>query len=145
MKTVKIENLENMKEWVSDFKTKVGTKDIILLNGEMGAGKSQFVKFFVEAMGSKESCSPTFAIHNYYELENIHIDHIDLYRVEDEDDLESTGFWELFDQDKAIICIEWADRMEKNVFPRTWKIHEINISKLPRNENAREIQYLSLN
>ena len=126
--------MKDLKSWVRNFAKTLTYKDIVLLQGPMGVGKSQFTQFLVEALSSEQSCSPTYAIHNAYEGKEGPIDHIDLYRVEDEDDLESTGFWDLFDQEKAIICIEWSDRMEESVYPTNWKRHKLVLEPVSSNE-----------
>lgn len=142
MSSVNIENLEDLKNWVAEFSSKINFKDIVLLEGQMGAGKSQLVQFLVESLSDEQSCSPSYAIHNCYETPKGSIDHLDMYRIEDEDDLESTGFWDLFDQDKAVICIEWADRMDPSVYPRGWNKHQIKIEKI--DDNKRIIHYSKL-
>ena len=118
--SVHIRSLEELRSWVYHLSQNLDAKVCILLSGPMGVGKTQFVKYFVESLGSHEACSPTFAIHNVYKLENHRVDHIDLYRLEDEADLESTGFWDLFEQDAGYIIIEWADRMEERFLPKSW-------------------------
>lgn len=93
---------------------------VILLEGRMGAGKTTFVSRLVESLGSSEACSPSFAIHNQYQTPEGVIDHLDLFRVQSEDELESTGFWDLFSQKDGLILIEWADLLETKLLPRTW-------------------------
>lgn len=55
--------------------------------------------------------SPSFSFHNQYSVaKEVVIDHIDFYRIKNEEDLESTGFWDVFEAFKGIMVIEWAHR-----------------------------------
>ena len=134
---IKISSLNHFKSWVKDLSLTLDEKQIILLVGNLGSGKTQFVRFLVEALGGGDVCSPSFAIHNQYVVKKTKIEHIDLYRLEDEDDLESTGFWDLFSLESGIIIIEWADRLPENVLPPHWPIIKISIAKDKVNEEAR--------
>lgn len=132
---VLIHSLEEFKSWIDEVKQSFGDKRLILLSGPMGAGKTQFVQFLIGE--NADVMSPTFAIHNNYELGDIHIDHVDLYRLDDEQDLESTGFWELFEKDSGWIIVEWADRLPESAYPLNWPKIIINIQV---DENSRKIQ-----
>ncbi|MFK8139030.1 MAG: tRNA (adenosine(37)-N6)-threonylcarbamoyltransferase complex ATPase subunit type 1 TsaE [Bdellovibrionales bacterium] len=132
-----VHSLKDLKTYIKDWSEQLGSKEIVLLSGPMGAGKSQLVNYLVESLGGgTQSHSPTFSLHNTYSTESSHVDHLDLYRLESEEDLESSGFWDLFDQEKAIICIEWADRLPDDIFPPSWGIFKLKISKDPENSNA---------
>ena len=99
------EDTKNMaKEIAFDIKNK-----IIFLNGEIGAGKTTFTKYLVEAFGLKdEVCSPTFALENRYETENGLIIHFDLYRLNTVEELENIGYGE-YVGGEGLTLIEWAD------------------------------------
>ena len=135
--SVHIENLEALKNWVSKFCKTWSDRQIILLEGDMGVGKTQFVIETLNTMGYSEASSPSFAIMNCYETDEMQIDHVDLYRLESDEDLESTGFWDLFLKPKGLIFIEWASRLPKDVYPRNWNCLQVEIKKLT--ENQREI------
>ena len=84
----------------------------ILLYGELGAGKTLFTKGLAEAFGVEdpaEVSSPTFTLINQYKG-RIPVYHIDLYRI-DRGRLEGLGLDEIFDDSKAAVIIEWADRL----------------------------------
>ena len=85
--------------------------EVFGLTGELGAGKTVFVRGAVRALGgdSDQVHSPTFTIMNVYAA-RIPVHHFDLYRIADEADLESIGFLE-FAGTNAISLIEWADRI----------------------------------
>ena len=85
----------------------------LALYGGMGAGKTSFVRGLVKSLCPE--CldlvhSPTFAIVNEYRGKNMDIFHFDLYRLTDEDDLYSTGFFDYPDRGGIIIC-EWASNI----------------------------------
>ncbi|MBT4760967.1 MAG: tRNA (adenosine(37)-N6)-threonylcarbamoyltransferase complex ATPase subunit type 1 TsaE [Bdellovibrionaceae bacterium] len=120
-------DLNAFKDWVENFQSKLGHRDLVLLSGSMGAGKTQFVKFLLQALGGEAPSSPSYAIHQSYEIKNSTVDHIDLYRLEDDDDLESTGFWDLFEKTEGLIVVEWADRISSEVYPLYWKQHHIQL------------------
>lgn len=121
-----LSDLENFcKETLQDF----SQKQIVLLNGTLGAGKTELVKNFVKSLGGKESSSPTYSLINEYSCESISVYHIDLYRIKDEDDLESIGFWDIFENEKAIVFIEWPSRIDINNLPITWAKLSIDIEK----------------
>lgn len=90
---------------------------VIELNGTLGAGKTQWARYFVEAMGGDiaEVSSPTFVLMKKYSA-RLPIYHLDLYRLRDEDELLELGFEEMAD-DEAVLLIEWADRFS-DVMPR---------------------------
>lgn len=127
---VRIETVEQLREWVRKWAHELAPKTVLLLCGEVGAGKTQLVQCLVQEFGGSESSSPSYAIHNHYSLLQRNIDHIDLYRLEDDDDLESTGFWDLFDQEEGIIAIEWADRIDADSLSAQWQTVRIDIQVL---------------
>lgn len=90
--------------------------DVIYLTGELGAGKTCFVKGIAEGLGirGKDITSPTFIIINEYKGK-IPLYHIDLYRIGVIDDLRDIGMEELV-YGKGVTAIEWAERI-KDVLP----------------------------
>lgn len=86
------------------FRLKKG--DTVCLDGEMGAGKTVFVQGCAKALGFNEPVtSPTFTLCNEYITKELKILHYDLYRIMDEDDLFSVGF---YDNDGDLVFVEWA-------------------------------------
>ncbi|MCC7405003.1 MAG: tRNA (adenosine(37)-N6)-threonylcarbamoyltransferase complex ATPase subunit type 1 TsaE [Bdellovibrionales bacterium] len=130
MKPRRIHNLGEYQKWVvSELVPSLGKREVLLLTGPVGVGKTQLVRFLVEALGARQACSPSFAIHNSYQVARGTVDHVDLYRLENDDDLESTGFWELFAQPEGLILIEWADRLDPEYLPPGWRIRRVEISQ----------------
>jgi len=83
--------------------------DMIILDGDLGAGKTCFVKGFVEGYHSKDLVSsPTFSIANFYRTEASEILHIDLYRISNIDEFNDLGLYDYFDQ--SIVLIEWGKK-----------------------------------
>lgn len=96
---------------------------IICLNGELGSGKTLFVKGFANALGIEDDItSPTFNIIKEYLDGEAELYHMDVYRVEDNYD--SVGIEDYFKRD-GICIIEWADMIEQ-ILPK--ERLDINIS-----------------
>jgi tRNA threonylcarbamoyladenosine biosynthesis protein TsaE len=85
--------------------------DVVALLGELGAGKTQFVRGLCRGAGvpDAEVSSPTFAIVATYRG-RLTVNHADLYRIGDEDELHATGFHDLVGGPGATV-VEWADRV----------------------------------
>lgn len=110
------ENTQNIgKELWQKYEKFSGQRAIVFaLNGEMGAGKTQFTKGLARAMGIVETVtSPTFALENVYDVPNskYQLEHIDAWRLTDEKELEALGFLKMIEDKNMIISIEWADRV----------------------------------
>ena len=91
--------------------------EILAFEGDLGAGKTTFIKALVSSFGIQESeiKSPTFVIMHIYEGQ-MKFHHFDLYRLGDVDELESLGFQDFLDDEKSICLVEWAERA-KSVLP----------------------------
>jgi tRNA threonylcarbamoyladenosine biosynthesis protein TsaE len=86
-------------------------KRVILLNGNLGTGKTTFVKEFVSSKNvDVEVDSPTFSIVNDYDLGSEIIHHFDLYRTNTIEEIEDFGFWDYIDSSN-ICFIEWPDKI----------------------------------
>jgi tRNA threonylcarbamoyladenosine biosynthesis protein TsaE len=92
--------------WLS---SKIKNGDAILLNGEIGAGKTFFIKSLLNIFDVKNVSSPTFAIVNEYNGKYKFI-HIDFYRIKKADELFEIGYFEYLNNlNDIILLIEWAD------------------------------------
>lgn len=89
-----------------------------------GSREDSMVKLFCEQFGcDREVSSPTFAIIQEYPSALGVIHHADLYRIETNEELENTGFWEIFNSSKkGVIFIEWPSKMDKSRIPKDWKV-----------------------
>ena len=95
------------------FAEKAQPGAIIGLKGDLGAGKTQFVRGFAAGIGAKERVhSPTFALLNVYETGRMPVYHIDLYRLETKDAIHSSGLGEYLHQTDGVTIIEWYERLE---------------------------------
>jgi len=110
--------------------------DIILLNGDLGAGKTTLVKQIGKALGiTKTITSPTFTLLKTYATDNFTLVHVDAYRLENE------SFDELDDylNDENVIFIEWASNLENQEILKdslTVKIEYVN-------EDTRSFEFIS--
>lgn len=109
------------------------TGAVVGLEGELGAGKTVFVKGFARALGVKNKISsPTFVLMKNYKLKTENyklLYHIDAYRLKDHKDLLGLGIKEIINDPKNIIMIEWSDRVSK-ILPRNYtKVHIDHINE----------------
>ncbi len=90
---------------------------VIALHGDLGAGKTTFVQGFAKGLGiTKQIISPTFIIMRTYDIGDKNFYHVDLYRIEDEKDVEGLGLLEIIKDDSSIVVIEWPEKIE-NLLP----------------------------
>jgi len=109
-------------------------KAVVLLIGNLGAGKTTLAKGIVRGLGAaqpEEVSSPTFTlIHEY----SPSVYHIDLYRLDTAAQAATLGLEEIFDR-PAVVLIEWGER-----FPELMPEERIEIRLRPTGENSREIE-----
>jgi tRNA threonylcarbamoyladenosine biosynthesis protein TsaE len=118
---------------------KIKAGDVLALVGDLGAGKTQFVKGLARGLGSKEPVtSPTFTLLHEYRGGRLPIYHFDFYRIENLTALWAIGFDETVFGD-GISVIEWADRFGEAIPPQArWIRFEI------ASENQRRIDLSAL-
>lgn len=135
----KIFNSKSEKD-TSDFAVNiaklVSSSSLICLYGEMGAGKTTFVKAFAKAMGVETRItSPTYIfIRSHKAKDHNPLYHIDAYRISDEKDIREIK--EILEKDNVIIVIEWAEKI-KSILPKK----RIDIEFIYKKENEREIRF----
>jgi len=87
----------------------LGRGDAILLGGDLGAGKTTLARAVLRTLGVAESVpSPTFTLVQHYETPRLSVDHFDLYRIEEESEVDQLGLDEALAQGAALI--EWPER-----------------------------------
>lgn len=86
-------------------------KLIIYLYGDLGAGKTTFAKYFIHSLGWHGHVkSPTYTLIENYEIRDINIYHLDLYRLADSEEVNFLGLEELYCHDRTIMLIEWPQK-----------------------------------
>ena len=109
---------------------------LVLLMGNLGAGKTTFVKGMARGLGIREEMvtSPTFVIMNVYEgISTLY--HVDLYRIGDPEELFYIGLEEVM-EDEGIVAVEWAD-----LFPEMWEdLPRIEVKIWVRSNSERDLE-----
>ena len=110
-------------------------KAVVLLIGNLGAGKTTLAKGIVKGLGAvqpDEVSSPTFTlIHEY----GPRVYHVDLYRLDRDEQVATLGLDEIFDR-RAVVLIEWGER-----FPKLMPEDRIEIRLRVTGENSREVEF----
>lgn len=105
----------------TELKAAKGERDkatLICLYGDLGIGKTTFAQGFAKGLGIKSRLlSPTFIIVRRYEIPEVpqFLYHVDLYRLNQPEDLTDLGFAEIFAQAGTYIVIEWAEKFKSNL------------------------------
>jgi len=120
---IDISSEETTKELANNFSNYLKGGEIIFLYGEMGVGKTTFVKYLINQflikknLQTTEVTSPTFNLLNEYEVDNLIIKHYDLFRLKNESEIKNL---DLFEQNKnTITLIEWPELIEKENVKKT--------------------------
>ena len=124
---------EETENFAREYAKTLNAGDILLLDGDMGAGKTVFCKGVAKGLGiTEEVTSPTYAYMNDYDGR---LFHYDCYRIESVEQAENLGLADYFDMG-GICIIEWAQNISPLLPP---VVKRVRISKLT--ENEREIEY----
>jgi tRNA threonylcarbamoyladenosine biosynthesis protein TsaE len=109
--------------------------DVLALHGDLGAGKTQFVRGLVAGLGGnpRTVSSPTFVLLNVYDSGRLPLFHLDAYRVTGPDDFEAIGFSELLEQG-GVVAVEWPSRVPSLLPP-----HTIHVTLEPASPRTRRI------
>jgi len=94
---------------------------VLALYGNLGSGKTCFTRGFCRYFGIPEVKSPSFILVNQYEGKDFPIWHIDLYRMEENEEIFQLGLDEIF-SGRGITLVEWAEKGEEFLPPDCWKI-----------------------
>lgn len=109
---------------------------IVILRGDLGAGKTTLVKGIAEglqAASQEDVTSPTFTLIHEFHGPEVNLYHVDLYRLETERELATLGLDELFAEDGNLVLLEWGEK-----FPRLVKECDAEIAIERRGEQERE-------
>ena len=131
-----ISNSENETKLIGKkFAENLKKRDIVVLTGDLGAGKTKFTEGILQFFKlDNEISSPTFTIVNEYSNDKTTIYHFDVYRLEDEDEFFAIGGEEYFEN--GICLIEWGELIE-NALPNHYI--KITFNRLFENDDKREI------
>lgn len=115
---------------------KIKNGGLVCLYGDLGSGKTLFTKGLAKELGIEEFSikSPTYTYIRKYPLKGRNFYHIDLYRIEEIDELLANEIDELLEKSENIVVIEWADKME-NFLPK----NKIEVHLQYQDANTRKI------
>ena len=105
------------KELANRFLKKIKVGDVIFLYGEMGVGKTTFVRYLINGFQKKNELkitdvtSPTFTLLNEYQIDKIKINHYDLFRIKSKEEVQNLDLFE--NNLNQITIIEWPQIIEK--------------------------------
>ncbi|MCZ4224147.1 tRNA (adenosine(37)-N6)-threonylcarbamoyltransferase complex ATPase subunit type 1 TsaE [Pedobacter rhodius] len=123
---IQINGLTDLPDVASKLLAFAGKEKIFLFEGEMGAGKTTFIKTFCRSLGVEDSVSsPTYSIVNEYEGAENTIYHFDFYRIKNIQEAYDLGYEEYF-YGGGICLIEWPERVEE-LLPEHYVKVEISI------------------
>jgi tRNA threonylcarbamoyladenosine biosynthesis protein TsaE len=89
--------------------------DVLVLTGDLGAGKTQLTKGIAKGLGVEDDVSsPTFTIEMVYEGEELALYHFDLYRLDDPDQLDDTGLFDVLGEE-GVCVIEWGEQFSDQI------------------------------
>ncbi len=112
---IRIKSIEGLPAAAREFASLMGDETVYAFHGEMGAGKTTFIRALVEQLGvdPEEANSPSFSIINEYRSDTTAelIYHFDLYRLESVDEALEIGVEDYFDSG-ALCLLEWPERIE---------------------------------
>lgn len=133
----KVSGLNGTEKLAKQFATSLKPGDVVVLHGDLGAGKTTFTQFVFKALGVKESVtSPTFAILKTYQGKDYLLHHFDAYRITDEEAIEA-GFDEIIAEPNSIKFIEWSDNISA-LLPDN--LRKVNIKYLDETSRIFEIE-----
>ena len=110
---------DETQKFGEEFAQKIKVGDIITLHGDLGSGKTTFTQGLAKGLGIKKRIiSPTFIVVRTYTISEektgaFRFYHIDLYWLESKKDIKGLGLEEILNDKKAIVVIEWAEKLGK--------------------------------
>lgn len=132
-------SVEQTKQIAYDLAQTFVGGETLLLEGDLGAGKTHFAKGLAEGLGIADTItSPTFTLQNVYEGGRLTFNHFDFYRVDDPEEVEMLGLCEYFSTPDGVAAIEWSANV-KNLLPT--KCITVNIAKLSDTERQITVTY----
>lgn len=114
MKEIIVNNIDQTKEFAKNIADNLKGGEIIVLNGDLGAGKTTFTKFLAKEIGVTENISsPTFTIFKHYVGSKFNLNHFDVYRLHSGMEAIESGLEEfIFCDTSTISVIEWGENIK---------------------------------
>lgn len=137
-------SLASVPRFCGKLAKNISCGDRISFCGEIGSGKTTLLYHLLKILGMKDDIdfsSPTFTIHNIYEIGGKIFHHIDLYRLENFLEFETLDLLPVFQPSQEIVFVEWGDKFEELKAFYNKKIH---FSYLPGTDDLRQISYEDL-
>lgn len=128
--------IHSMTDWnkvIEFIAPKLKGKNLFLLEGDVGAGKTTLVSLIAKKMNIQLVSSPTFSLISQHK----NLTHVDLYRLESMEEIDATGFWEIFEEEESVVFVEWSQKISDDLWPLDWDITKIVINK--KSETEREV------
>lgn len=108
-----VEDLQQTKQLAEEFADTLKVGDIVLLSGDLGAGKTTFTQFVFKRLGVQGVVnSPTFAVLKTYNANSVVLNHFDTYRINTAEAIEC-GFDEVISSRESITFIEWSENIKQ--------------------------------
>ena len=129
--TIFLSSENNTEELANKILKKIKIGDVVFLYGEMGVGKTTFIRYLINGFQKKnklelsEVTSPTFNILNEYQINQIKINHYDLFRLKSSEEVKNLGLFE--DKQNSITLIEWPQIIKekpKNLIELNFKYED---------------------
>ena len=112
MKRIEIDSLSELKNVAQEVIESLEGRTVVLLRGEMGAGKTTLISRSAAYLGAEDTVtSPTFALVNQYEGSECRIYHFDFYRIEEIEEVFDLGYEEYF-YSGDLCFVEWPEKIE---------------------------------
>ena len=132
---------EETFELAADFGSTAQAGLVLGLVGDLGAGKTQYVKGFASGLGITERVhSSTFTLLNEYRSGRLPCYHLDLYRLETPEEILAAGLESYFSPNDGISLVEWYDRT-RDVIPVAGRLMIVRIAAPAGDPNVRSISY----
>jgi tRNA threonylcarbamoyladenosine biosynthesis protein TsaE len=137
-----LNNLEETEQLANELAGKLHPGQVVAFYGDLGTGKTTLIQFIAKKLGINQPVtSPTFVIQKNYPICHPELDsgsqivHIDCYRLSSVDDAKDLGFEELFADQRSLIFVEWAEKIEE-LLPK----NAVRIRLSTIDENRRKVE-----
>ena len=134
-KVIFTSNTEETELAGKEFAASLSIGDFVAMRGDLGVGKTAFIRGMAQHLAPRARVqSPTYQIVNEYRGGKVPFYHFDMYRIDDEDSLTSTGYFDYIEN--GVCAVEWSEKIE-DFLPEEYYV--VTILKRPDNVDSREI------